>query len=48
MMAGYLPYCDQFITNDGPQKEALGEIASTADIACEILSFDEFKQAFSK
>jgi hypothetical protein len=48
MMAGYLPYCDRFITNDRPQREALREVVSRADIACKILSFEEFKQAVSE
>jgi hypothetical protein len=42
LMAAYLPYCDQFITNDGPQKENLREIASEAKISCEIRCLNEF------
>lgn len=45
MMAVYLPYCDQFITNDSPQREALRAVAQGAEISCQILSFDEFAEA---
>jgi hypothetical protein len=48
MMAGYLPYCDKFVTHDGPQREALREIASRLEIACQVLSFEEFRDAASK
>jgi hypothetical protein len=42
-MAGYLPYGDFFITQGGPQKLALTEVASEAEITCRVLSLDEFE-----
>jgi hypothetical protein len=48
MMAAYLPYCDRFVTNDYSQREALRKVADEAELACEILSFEEFKQAIKK
>jgi hypothetical protein len=45
LMAAYLPYCDQFITNDPGQRFALCEVARTAEIPCQVLAFDEFAQA---
>ena len=47
MMAVYIPYCDQFITNDGPQEEALREVANKAEMPCKVRSFDDFEQMAS-
>jgi len=47
MMAVYMPYCDQFVTNDSSQREALREVASKVQMPCQVLSFDEFAQAVS-
>lgn len=47
VMAAYIPYCDWFITNDCPQRQALSEVASKAEIACRVLSFEEFRRAVS-
>jgi hypothetical protein len=41
-MAGYLPYGDFFLTQDGPQKQALSGVASEAGMACRVLSLEEF------
>ena len=41
--AVHLPYCDQFITQDRPQKENLREVASEAKIPCEILCLNELE-----
>jgi len=43
LMAAYLPYCDWFITNDRPQRQDLSEVASNAEIACQVCSFEEFR-----
>jgi hypothetical protein len=43
--AVYLPYCDQFITNDRPQRENLREVASGAKIPCEILCLNDFEHS---
>ena len=42
-MAGYSPYGDFFLTQDGSQKLALSQVASEAEIACRVLSLDEFQ-----
>jgi hypothetical protein len=42
-MAVYLPYADFFITSDVLQRQALSEVASKAEIACRVLSFEEFQ-----
>jgi hypothetical protein len=43
-MAAYLPYCDEFITDEkhGEQERCLREIAEVANIPTEVLSFDKF------
>jgi len=38
----YLPYCDQFVTNDSNQRNALQEIASIAQIPATVQSYNEF------
>jgi hypothetical protein len=40
MMAGYLPYCGRFVTDDWPQEQDLRQIATEADIHCEVLSLE--------
>jgi hypothetical protein len=45
-MAVYLPYCDQFITNDDAQKKNLREVANEAKIPCEVLCLNEFERSF--
>jgi hypothetical protein len=42
MMAIYLPYCDLFLTADGPQHRCLTEVASTADIPVKIQLYRDF------
>jgi hypothetical protein len=44
-MAAYLPYSDFFLTQDGPQKQALSEVASEAEIVCRVLSLEEFQSS---
>jgi hypothetical protein len=44
-MAGYLPYGDFFITQDGPQKQALSWVVSEAQISCRVLSLDELQSS---
>ena len=47
LMAAYLPYCDRFVTGDWAQERDLREIAGAAGIACDVLSFDDFKNCFT-
>lgn len=42
MMAVFLPYCDQFLTNDRPQHKGLNEVAMTADIPVRVRLHDHF------
>ena len=46
MMARYLPYCDKFIARDWPQVNRFREIAALADIKCEVLSYQQFREIF--
>jgi hypothetical protein len=39
----YLPYCDLYITDDDEQRWCLNEIALTAKLPVEILSFTDFR-----
>lgn len=42
MMAVFLPYCDQFLTDDGDQLKCLREVASSAGIPVNVRSYDDF------
>jgi hypothetical protein len=42
MMAVYLPYCDQFLTDDGQQLKGLREVASVAGLSVNVRSYDDF------
>jgi len=42
-MSVYLPYCDKFITADRPQELCLREIARTANLATEVMYYDDFR-----
>ena len=42
-MSIYLPYCDQFVTNDGEQEKCLREIAAVDNLATAVLSYDDFR-----
>jgi hypothetical protein len=46
-MAGYLPYGDFFLTQDGPQKQALSEVASEAEISNRVISIEQFQSLVS-
>jgi hypothetical protein len=46
-MAGYLPYCDEFISNDDPQQTALREVALIAELATPVRWYKEFIGQFS-
>ncbi len=46
-MAGYLPYGDFFITNDTKQRQALSEVAGSAQTTCRVLSYEEFRRAIT-
>ena len=48
LMSVYLPYCDQFVTNDPGQRNALTEVANCTGISCRVLLFDEFTQGVSR
>jgi hypothetical protein len=41
--AGYLPYCDIFITNDAEQRRCLREIAAAAKLSVEVYSHAQFR-----
>ena len=43
MMAAYLPYCGQFVTDDKPQEVSLRSIAAEASIACDVLAYESFR-----
>lgn len=47
MMAVYLPYCSRFVTADEPQRKELREIASEAQVECEVLSLEEFDRSLA-
>jgi hypothetical protein len=44
LMSIYLPYCRVFVTHDDDQEECLREMAATANLDREILSYDEFRR----
>jgi len=46
-MAGYLPYCDEFISNDHPQQQALRKIVSIAELPTSVRWYKEFSGQFS-
>jgi len=46
-MAGYLPYCDEFVSNDHAQQQALREIVSIAQLATSVRWHKEFSGQFS-
>jgi hypothetical protein len=46
MMAVYLPYCDQFLTDDRPQHKCLVEVASCAGIPVQVRHYNEFCSSF--
>lgn len=43
MMAVYLPYCDQFLTDDKQQHRCLTEVASSAGIPTQVRFYDDFR-----
>lgn len=45
MMAVYLPYCDEFLTNDKQQHRCLTEVASRAGIPTQVRFYDEFRSS---
>ena len=45
MMAVYLPYCDQFLTDDKQQHRCLTEVASRAGIPTQVLFYDDFRSS---
>jgi hypothetical protein len=46
MMAAYLPYCDQFVTEDKKQLERLHEISVEAKLGCVVSSYSAFWTGF--
>lgn len=44
-MSAYLPYCDKFVTADRVQEQCLREIARAANVATEVLSYDDFRSS---
>jgi hypothetical protein len=47
MMVAYLPYCERFVTADWDQEQCLREVASVAEIECEVLSYRQFDSSFA-
>jgi hypothetical protein len=45
MMAVYLPYCDQFLTDDKQQHRCLSEIASKAGISSQVRFYSDFRSS---
>ena len=41
--SAYLPYCNEFVTHDPKQLQALQMVAHLADLPIRIRSFDEFR-----
>jgi hypothetical protein len=46
-MAGYLPYCDEFISNDHAQQTALRQIVAIAQLQTSVRWYKEFSAPFS-
>jgi len=46
-MAAYLPYCDEFISNDHPQQTALRQIVVIAELQTSVTWYKEFSARFS-
>jgi hypothetical protein len=46
LMAVYLPYSNRFISADGPQTGNLRDVASEANIDCEVVAFSDFSDRF--
>jgi hypothetical protein len=44
-MAVYLPYCDQFLTDDKQQHRCLTEVASRAGIPTQVQFYDDFRSS---
>jgi hypothetical protein len=42
MMAVFLPYCEQFLTNDGQQQKRLQEVAAAANIPVNVRLYADF------
>ena len=45
-MSVYLPYCDEFISDDWNQQNCLREVASFAKLAVKVRWFKEFHDSF--
>lgn len=45
MMAIYLPYCEQFLTNDKQQHRCLTKVASHAGIPTQVRFYDDFRSS---
>jgi hypothetical protein len=46
LMSVYLPYCDQFLTDDRGQHKSLTEVAEKAGVSVQVRLFDEFSSSF--
>jgi hypothetical protein len=46
MMAVFLPYCDQFLTDDNQQQKGLHEVALAANIPVKVRLFNDFCSSF--
>jgi hypothetical protein len=45
-MSVYLPYCDEFISDDRDQQNCLREVASLAKLAVKVRWFKELRGSF--
>lgn len=46
-MSVYLPYCDQFITDDDKQRKSLQEVTSMGGFATKVRTYKEWRRSFS-
>ena len=43
MMAAYLPFCDLFVSHDGPQLRCLKEVAEQCNLRVSVCSYTDFR-----
>lgn len=46
-MSVYLPYCDQFITDDDKQRRSLQEVTSVGGFSTEVRAYKEWRRGFT-
>jgi hypothetical protein len=45
-MSVYLPYCDQFVTDDDKQRKSLQEVTSVGGVATQVRAYKEWRRTF--